>query len=103
MLWHHVSAQPKLDSVGFTADHDLHQQRRKPLDKFLSRQNIARLQSIIHDEIRTLDRKMLAAKDTGTAVRLDHVFTAFTGDIVGQIACGESPELLDGPNFTPEW
>jgi hypothetical protein len=94
---------PKLDSLGSTPDHDTHQLRRRPLDKFLSRQNVVRIQSIIHDEIRILDQKLLAAKDTGTAVRLDHAFASFTGDIVGQVACGESPKLLAAPNFTPEW
>jgi hypothetical protein len=34
---------------------------------------------------------------------MDCAFTAFTGDIVGHIACGESPQLLEGDNFTPEW
>jgi hypothetical protein len=77
--------------------------RRKPIDKFLSRQNVVRIQSIIHDEIRTLDRKMMEAKETGLPVRLDAAFTAFTGDIVGHIACGESPQLLEGKDFTPEW
>ncbi|KAK4061966.1 uncharacterized protein Triagg1_10129 [Trichoderma aggressivum f. europaeum] len=91
------------DSIGSTPTHDMHQMRRKPLDKFMGRQNIVRLQHIIHEEIRTLDRKMAALKGTGKRVRLDCVFTAFTGDIVGQIACGESPALLEGEDFTPEW
>lgn len=81
----------------------MHQMRRKPLDKFMGRQNIVRLQHIIHEEVRTLDRKMAALKGSGKPVRLDCVFTSFTGDIVGQIACGESPALLEGTDFTPEW
>jgi hypothetical protein len=31
------------------------------------------------------------------------MFTSFTGDIVGEIACGENPSLLDAPASTPEW
>ncbi|TRX91612.1 hypothetical protein FHL15_007394 [Xylaria flabelliformis] len=89
-------------SLGSTVGHELHQMRRKPLEKFLARQNIRRIQSCIHGGIRTLDRKLLAAKDTGVPVRLDHAFTSFTGDIIGEIACGESPELLNAPNFAPE-
>ncbi|KAI0196450.1 putative benzoate 4-monooxygenase cytochrome P450 [Astrocystis sublimbata] len=91
------------DSIGSTPGHEAHAVRRKPLDKYLSRQNVVRLQSIIHDEIRLLDRKMIETKDTGVPVRLDCAFTAFTGDIVGHIACGESPQLLEGKDFTPEW
>ncbi|KAI0866419.1 putative benzoate 4-monooxygenase cytochrome P450 [Xylaria cubensis] len=90
-------------SLGSTPGHELHQMRRKPLEKFLSRQNVQRIQTCIHEEIRTLDRKVLAAKGTGVPLRLDHAFMSFTGDIVGEIACGESPQLLDAPNFTPEW
>lgn len=81
----------------------MHQLRRKPLDKFMGQPNIVRRQSIIHDEIRTLDQKISALKGTGKPVRLDCVFTSFTGDIVGHIACGESPALLEGKDFTPEW
>ncbi|GAW24070.1 hypothetical protein ANO14919_136500 [Xylariales sp. No.14919] len=91
------------DSIGSTPGHDIHAVRRKPLDKYLSRQNVVRLQSIIHEEIRALERKMLEAQSTGVPVRLDCAFTAFTGDIVGHIACGESPQLLEGKDFTPEW
>lgn len=69
----------------------------------MGRQNIVRLQHIIHDEIRTLDQKMSELKGTGKAVRLDCVFTSFTGDVVGHLACGESPALLGGKDFTPEW
>lgn len=69
----------------------------------MGQQNIVRLQSIIHDEIRTLDQRISALKDIEKPVRLDCVFTSFTGDIVGQIACGESPALLEGEDFTPEW
>lgn len=93
----------QLDSIGSTRTHDIHQLRRKPLDRFMGYQNVVRIQSIIHDEIRTLDHKMSFLKGNGKPVRLDCVFTSFTGDIVGQIACGESPALLKGNDFTPEW
>lgn len=92
-----------LDSIGSTATHDIHQLRRKPLDKFMGLQNIVRVQSIIHEEVRILDEKMSALKETGKPVRLDCVFTSFTGDIVGRLACGESPSLLEGKDFTPDW
>ncbi|KAI1258583.1 putative benzoate 4-monooxygenase cytochrome P450 [Xylariaceae sp. FL1019] len=90
-------------SLGSTPGHELHAMRRKPLEKFLSRQNVQRLQSVIHEEVRVLDRKVAAAKGSGVPVRLDHAFTSFTGDIVGEIACGESPQLLNAPDFTPAW
>lgn len=81
----------------------MHQLRRKPLDKFLSRQNVSRLQPAIDEEIRILDSKVADAKGSGVQLRLDHMFTSFTGDIVGEIACGENPSLLSGPSSSPEW
>ena len=91
------------DSIGATGNFELHQLRRKPLEKFLSRQNVSRLQNVINEELRILDRKVSSAKNTGSQIRLDHMFTSFTGDIVGEVACGENPSLLDAPGSTPEW
>lgn len=62
-----------------------------------------RLQHVIDGEIRTLDRKMMEAKGSNGQIRLDHMFAAFTGDVVGEVACGESPALLDAPASSPEW
>ena len=91
------------DSIGATGNFEMHQLRRKPLEKFLSRQNVTRLQHIIDQEIRILDAKVAAAKETGAQLRLDHMFTSFTGDIVGEVACGENPHLLGAPESSPEW
>ncbi|KAM7200693.1 Cytochrome P450 monooxygenase sdnH [Naviculisporaceae sp. PSN 640] len=91
------------DSIGSTKSHDMHQLRRKPLDKFMGQRNIVRQQSMIHEEIRVLDQAMSNLKGSGKPVRLDCVFTSFTGDIVGRLACGEAPQLLQGKDFTPEW
>lgn len=42
-------------------------------------------------------------KGTETVVRLDHVFAAFSGDIVGNLCCVERVNFLDDENFSPEW
>lgn len=69
----------------------------------MGQRNIVRQQSMIHEEIRVLDQAMSSLKGNGKPVRLDCVFTSFTGDIVGRLACGEAPQLLQGKDFTPEW
>ncbi|KAM7216738.1 Cytochrome P450 monooxygenase sdnH [Rhypophila decipiens] len=91
------------DSIGSTRSHDMHQLRRKPLDKFMGQRNIVRQQAMIHEEIRVLDQAMVVLKGNGKPLRLDCVFTSFTGDIVGRLACGETPALLQGKDFSPEW
>lgn len=47
--------------------------------------------------------RMEALKGTCTVVRLDHVFSALAGDIVGRICWEDKKEFLDDPDFAPEW
>lgn len=91
------------DAISITADHDTHEMRRKSVANFFSRQNVTRVESRIQNEVRLLDAKLRKFKGTGTTVPLDHAFTAFTGDLVGQFTCAEHPQLVDGSDFTPQW
>ncbi|PGH07561.1 hypothetical protein AJ79_06231 [Helicocarpus griseus UAMH5409] len=36
-------------------------------------------------------------------IALDHAFFAFAADLVGQFTCGELPQLLNEPDFSPQW
>lgn len=36
-------------------------------------------------------------------LRLDHVFFAMSGDVVGKLCWEDKEEYLDTPNFAPEW
>ncbi|KAL8786839.1 MAG: hypothetical protein Q9195_008032 [Heterodermia aff. obscurata] len=91
------------DAIATTVPHELHQLRRKAVENFFSKQSVTRLESRIHHEARSLDGKLLHCAGTGAIVRLDHAFSCVTGDLAGQFACGENPELLEGPDFNPEW
>ena len=43
-------------------------------------------------------------RGTGTIIRLDHAFMAFSGDVIGNICCGhDRANFLDDENFSPEW
>ncbi|KAI4592711.1 hypothetical protein KJ359_010470 [Pestalotiopsis sp. 9143b] len=90
------------DAVATTVPHELHHMRRKAVEGFFSRQSVTRLESRVHVEARSLDEKLLRYAGTGSIVRLDHAFACVTGDLAGQFACGENPELLEEPNFNPE-
>lgn len=73
------------------------------MENFFSKQSITRLESRIHYEAKILDEKLLHYAGTGAIVRLDHAFSCVTGDLAGQFACGENPELLEESDFNPEW
>ncbi|KAL3483008.1 cytochrome P450 [Aspergillus germanicus] len=91
------------DSHHLTVPHELHRQRRKPLETFFSRQNITRVERTITEKVRALDARLQALAGSDTVVHIDHAFTALTGDIIGHVACGTSPGLLDDVDFSPSW
>jgi hypothetical protein len=90
-------------SILTTSPHELHQLRRRPLDSFFSRQGITRTEEIVHSKARVLDQRLCALKHTGSVVRLDQAYSACVGDIIVELAVGESSHMLEGPDFTPEW
>lgn len=73
------------------------------MENFFSKQSVTRLESRIRHEVTSLDEKLLHYAGTGVIVRLDHAFSCVTGDLAGQFACGENPELIEGSDFNPEW
>ncbi|EGE08994.1 trichodiene oxygenase [Trichophyton equinum CBS 127.97] len=89
-----------------TVDHDLHRRRRKPLEPFFSRQGIMRLQDMLAEVALKLESRIRALEGTNTVIRLDHAFSAFSGDIIGKICLDsgdESKTFLSHPTFNPEW
>ena len=86
-----------------TTSHDLHRLRRKPLEPFFSRMGVSRLQPILAEVVQKLAWRLEALKGTHSVVRLDHAFSAFSGDIIGRICWEGKEEFLDDPNFAPEW
>jgi hypothetical protein len=52
------------------------------------------------------EERLKSLAGTGRIVRLDHVFNAFAGDVIGQICLGSTSSetgFLDDPDFAPEW
>lgn len=92
-----------------TQDHDLHKRRRKPLEPFFSRMGIQRLQPMLAEISLKMETRLRELAGTRKVIRLDHLFSAFSGDIIGRICLStgqedeERPEFLDDPNFAPEW
>lgn len=86
-----------------TSQHEHHQMRRRPVERFFSKQNVTRLEPIIHNEARILDEKLRNLKASERIISLDHGFSCVTGDIAAQVVCDKSPELIEKPDFNPEW
>jgi hypothetical protein len=92
-----------------THDHDLHRQRRKPLEPFFSRNGVQRLQAMLGEVALKMEDRLQEFKGTKKIVRLDHVFSAFSSDVMCRICLSTSPdgekkpEFLDHPDFAPEW
>ncbi|KAF2967401.1 hypothetical protein GQX73_g6156 [Xylaria multiplex] len=87
-----------------TTGHDLHRKRRKPLEPFFSRLGVTRLEPMVAELCETLVVKRLESfKGTGKIVRLDHAFLAFAGDVVGRICMDNPRNLIDDPEFAPDY
>ncbi|TVY27315.1 Cytochrome P450 monooxygenase [Lachnellula hyalina] len=83
-------------------DHDAHRRRRKPLEPYFSRKGVMELEkTTLHPTVRKLEKRFQALKGTGTVVRLDYAFTAYTGDVIGQVCCEDREEFLEDPEFAP--
>lgn len=106
-----VQPKPKWDTISdgrsdshfLTADHDLHRKRRKPLEPFFSRAGVTNLQPMLSELARRMETRIQEFKDQHLPIRLDHVFTAFTGDAIQKLCLGEDAKFLSGPDFSPEW
>ncbi|KAL4933790.1 cytochrome P450 [Aspergillus undulatus] len=88
-----------------TISHDLHRKRRKPLDPYFSRQGITRLEPMVAELTEKLVVNRLESyKGTGKVVRLDHAFTAFSGDVINRICVNRPSEVyVEDEDFAPWW
>ena len=86
-----------------TQSHELHRKRRKPLEPFFSRQGIERIEPSIAEEAMLLDERLKAMRGSGRVVRLDHVFSAFAGDVISRICCESPATFIQDEEFAPHW
>lgn len=87
-----------------TVAHDLHRQRRKPLDPYFSRAGVNKLEYLVADLTEKLIVKRFESlKGTNAIVRLDHAFTAYSGDIISALCIDDPPSFTDEPDFSPGW
>ncbi|TGJ82761.1 hypothetical protein E0Z10_g6001 [Xylaria hypoxylon] len=89
-----------------TVEHDLHRTRRKPLEPYFSRMGVSRLQPMLAEVALNLETRLREYAGTGKVVRLDHAFTAYTGDIIGRM-CLDTDDpgdrFLSREDFSADW
>ncbi|KAF2965248.1 hypothetical protein GQX73_g8312 [Xylaria multiplex] len=89
-----------------TVEHDLHRARRKPLEPYFSRMGISRLQPMLAEVALHLETRLREYTNTSEIVRLDHAFTAYTGDIIGRM-CLDTDDpgdrFLSREDFSADW
>jgi cytochrome P450 len=86
-----------------TENHELHRRRRKPLEPFFSRMGIDKMEPMIIEEAKLRNDRLMELKGSGNVVRLDHVSTAFAGDVIGRICSESPPDMMNHPGFGKEW
>ncbi|KAI1443094.1 cytochrome P450 [Annulohypoxylon stygium] len=89
-----------------TVDHDLHKKRRKPFEQFFSKKGIASLQSMFSEVSLHLESRLREFQGQGAVIRLDHAFSAFSGDIIGRLCLDDDDvgdRFLDDPGFSSGW
>ena len=92
-----------LGSHLLTVDHDLHRKRRKPLEPFFSRLGVSHLEPMIVQVVEKLVARLDALKGSNTVIRLDHAFSALSGDVIGKVCCEDKEDFLDDPKFAVWW
>lgn len=68
---------------------------------------LARLQPMLGKVFLHLEQRLRESKGQNKTLRLDHVYAAFTADVIGRICLGSAQSsvstFLDHPDFSPEW
>ncbi|KAL4791866.1 putative cytochrome P450 [Aspergillus venezuelensis] len=103
-IWNKYRASLGLDgSHHLTQNHELHRRRRKPREPFFSRLSIDRIEPTIIEEVNMLNKRIIGLAGSGWVIRLDHVFSAFTGDVIGRICSETPPNLIQGEDIGRDW
>lgn len=72
-------------------------------EPFFSRLGIDRIEAMIIEEVNLLDARLKQLRGLRRVVRLDHVFAAFAGDVIGRILCETPPNMMKQADFGAHW
>jgi cytochrome P450 len=83
-----------------TASHNLHRQRRAPLNKFFSRASITRLEPLIQESVNSLCSRFRKFQEQGKVVAIGSAWSCYTNDVVSEYAFGRSYNYTEkAPDF----
>ena len=89
--------------TGFsTVNHELHRQRKAPLSKFFSRQQMLKLEGEVHEFATMVANKMLASAGKG-AFDVKEAFNCYTADVISQYAFGEPMGFVAQEGWEPNF
>ncbi|CAA9961209.1 Benzoate 4-monooxygenase cytochrome P450 [Pyrenophora teres f. maculata] len=89
--------------TGFsTVNHELHRQRKAPLSKFFSRQQMLKLEGEVHDFATMVANKMLASAGKD-AFDVKEAFNCYTADVISQYAFGEPMGFVAQEGWEPNF
>jgi cytochrome P450 len=82
-----------------TEHHELHRRRRAPLNPFFSKQNIRRLEPVLHRCLERILGRLARNAQSGEPMKMNMLFNATTSDIISDYCFGESYNNLDKEDF----
>ncbi len=86
-----------------TPGHELHRIRRAALSPFFSKASVQKLEPVVQLMVDKLVSRLEKLQGSGAILNLFEVFSALTGDVIGQYAFAKPLGLLDSPDFAPQW
>ncbi|KAF1810551.1 cytochrome protein [Eremomyces bilateralis CBS 781.70] len=99
--WAKMAGAPT--STSTTVKHDVHRQRRAPLNPFFAKRSVVSLEPKIQEKVDGLCARLEAFAKTGEPFRLDVAYGALTTDVIMEYCYGYSYGYLQDPNFKLEW
>ena len=87
------------DSFFSTTGHELHRMRRSPLNSMFSKRQIVNFEPYVQQKLDTVFKVFSGYADESKVLRLDHAFSAFTGDVISEFAFAQSFNALESEDF----
>ncbi|OCL08461.1 putative cytochrome P450 [Glonium stellatum] len=91
------------DQTFATISHRLHKARRAAFSKFFSPTYIRRLEPLLKDLVNSMLGKITEGIEAGKAINLQHVYAAFTQDVITEYCFSNNRHVLEEKDFAPHW
>lgn len=86
-----------------TISHQHHKMRRAAFSKFFSPAYIRRLEPTLINIVNTMINQVTKGIEAGKVINLEHVYAAFTQDVITEYCFSSSRNVLEMEDFAPHW